>query len=184
MKSPAMVLAVTLFAACGSSGNTGAGTVPSGESAPTTPADGVLATYTEQVEIADWHDFSGTGLDGAAIEGATLRDDVVAMWFWAPWCTICNAEAAAVVRAARRHPDITFLGVAGRDSRDAMQMFVDQYRIEFPTVVDEGGDVWKHFGVSGQPAWVFVTASGDVRRVLGSPNDSELEQVLDALHDA
>lgn len=176
-----MVLAVTLFAACGSTADSGTGPAPNGESAPTTPADGVLATYTEHAEIGDWHDFSGDTLDGDSIDGSTLRGKVVAMWFWAPWCTICNAEAAAVVRAARRHPDITFLGIAGRDSRDAMQMFVDQYRIGFPTLVDEGGDVWQHFGVSGQPAWVFVTASGDVHRVLGSPNDSELEQVLDAL---
>jgi peroxiredoxin len=85
------------------------------------------------------------------------------------------------VRAARQHPDIEFVGVAGRDSTDAMDKFVDQYGIEFPNLVDDDGDIWRHFGVPGQPAWVFVTASGDVRKVIGSPSERELDLILDAL---
>lgn len=85
------------------------------------------------------------------------------------------------MRSARRHPDIQFAGVAGRDDPGAIQAFVDQYGIEFPTLVDDDGSLWRHFGIQGQPAWVFVSESGAVYRTIGAPNESELEAVLDAL---
>jgi peroxiredoxin len=82
------------------------------------------------------------------------------------------------VRAARLHPDVEFVGIAGRDGKDAIQEFVDQYGIEFTTLVDDDGALWRRFGVTGQPAWVFVTADGLARRVLGAPSESELETIL------
>lgn len=85
------------------------------------------------------------------------------------------------MRAARRYPDIQFLGIAGRDDTDAMQEFVDRYGIEFPTLIDDDGSLWRHFGVPGQPAWVFVLPDASARRVLGAPSESELEAILDAL---
>jgi peroxiredoxin len=85
------------------------------------------------------------------------------------------------VRAARQYPEIQFLGIAGRDDTDAMQEFVDRYGIDFPTLVDKDGSQWRYFGVTGQPAWVFVLPDGTARRVLGAPSESELEAILDAL---
>lgn len=85
------------------------------------------------------------------------------------------------MRAARQHPDIEFLGIAGRDDTDAMLEFVARYGIEFPTLVDDDGSLWRRFGVSGQPAWVFVEPGGRARRVLGAPSEAELEAILDAL---
>ncbi len=85
------------------------------------------------------------------------------------------------MRAARQHPDIEFLGVAGRDETGPMREFVNQYGIEFPNLVDDDGSLWRRFGVPGQPAWVFVSASGEVRRVLGAPSERELELILENL---
>ncbi len=85
------------------------------------------------------------------------------------------------MRAARQHLGIEFVGIAGRDETEPMQDFVDQYGIEFPNLVDANGDLWRHFGVPGQPAWVFVSASGETRRVLGAPNESELQLILENL---
>jgi peroxiredoxin len=181
MKGLAIVLAVTILASCEMPTNDADRGRSDGATTSTTPAQGVLATYTEQVEIADLFQFAAPALDGKQVDGRAYEDKILAVWFWTPWCSICNTEAPEVVRAARQHPEVEFLGVAGRDSRDAMQSFVDEYGIEFPTLPDEDGSLWRHFGVSGQPTWVFVAASGQTHRVIGAPNESEVEAILDAL---
>ncbi len=87
------------------------------------------------------------------------------------------------MRSARQHPEITFLGVVGKDDIGPMRDFVDNYGIEFPNLHDADGGLWRHFGVLAQPAWIFVTAEGEIRSVAGAPNESEVERILDALAD-
>ncbi len=167
------------FAACsaqpGGSGG-GAGTERSGE-----PVRGALDTYTDQIDAAGLLDFEATTLDGTAIDAATYANRALAVWFWAPWCPTCNGEAPEVVRAAREHPEIQFIGLAGRDDQGPMRDFVERYGIDFPTVVDRDGSIWRRFGVSGQPAWVFFNGRGEAWRVLGAPNESEFLRILGEL---
>ncbi len=146
-----------------------------------TPAEAALHKYSQAVEIADLYGFSGAVLGGGTARGFDYDGGPLAVWFWTPWCPTCNSEATEVVASARKFPSTNFLGIAGKDDQSAMQKFVDQYGIDFPTLVDADGSLWHHFGVTGQPAWVFVTASGAVHRTVGAPNQSELEAVLDAL---
>ena len=77
---------------------------------------------------------------------------------------------------------VQFVGVASRDDEAAMQDFVDRHELSgFPHISDEAGEVWERFGVVGQPAWVFATASGDYEVVFGAIPEDELREKLDAL---
>ncbi len=51
----------------------------------------------------------------------------------------------------------TIIGVASRDSVEAMQDFVDRHELgDMVSIADETGDVWARFGIVGQPSWAFV----------------------------
>ncbi len=115
-------------------------------------------------------------VDGAAFDGASLAGRPAVLWFWAPWCTICRAEAPSVAHAATRLQDsVTFLGVAGRGERPAMQQFIaDTATSNFAHVADEDGKIWNDFGVIGQPAFAFIDAAGNVEVVNGSLTSAEL----------
>ena len=77
---------------------------------------------------------------------------------------------------------VTVVGMAGRDTIDAMRSFVDEHELGFlDHAVDEDGSLWRHFGVSGQPAWVFVTADGDTRVSYGVLTHHSLRAELDRL---
>ena len=73
------------------------------------------------------------------------------------------------------------IGVAWSGTAAAMQDFVDRHGLTFPQAADEDGAVFAHFGVPYQPAWVFVSADGDVERVDGALDDGKLTSKLDAL---
>jgi hypothetical protein len=71
--------------------------------------------------------------------------------------------------------------VAGNDSTDNMQSFVDEFGLRFQQAVTEDGSLWAEFGVAYQPAWVFVDDSGESTLVPTELPRDELERVLDDL---
>ena len=59
-----------------------------------------------------------------------------------------------------------------------MIAFIDKHGLTFPSVDDQGGEVFASFGVTGQPAWVFVDESGDGKRVMGSLDPDQLDELI------
>lgn len=71
--------------------------------------------------------------------------------------------------------------MAGLDSTEAMQRFVDEYALAFPQAVSEDGSLWARFGVPYQPAWVFVNDDGLATVIQGALPEDELRKLLDEL---
>lgn len=129
-------------------------------------------------------DFTARRLAGGTIEGTQLAGRDVALWMWAPWCPQCNREAPHVAEAFQAHGDrVMFVGMAGHDTDDAHRAFVDEHGLgEMLHVVDEDGSLWSQYGVSYQPAWVFIDEDGTVEVVAGGLYD-DLGARLQALVD-
>lgn len=127
--------------------------------------------------------FSGPTLDGAELDVSTLAGGPVVLWFWAPWCTVCRAEAPDVAAvAAEFEGRVTMLGIPGRGEVDAMRAFVsDTGTGGFTHVVDADGALWTRFGVVSQPAFVFVDGSGASTSFSGSLDAEDLRSELDDL---
>lgn len=63
-----------------------------------------------------------------------------------------------------------------------MQAFVDRHGLAgMPQAVDEDGRLWARFGVSYQPAWVFVNQDGTVRVHPGGLYGDGIGEAVDAL---
>src|ERR1700737_1966154 len=80
--------------------------------------------------------FTGTTLSGASFNGASLQGKPAVLWFWAPWCPFCNAEAPGVSQVAASNTKVTFLGIAGRSDVGQMQNFVSKYGLILQTPTD------------------------------------------------
>ena len=94
---------------------------------------------------------------------------------WANWLTYKWLEALPRMRSmsgSELNLDV---------ERDMMQSFVDRHGLTFEQGNDDEGAVFARFGVPAQPAWVFVSADGDVERELGALGDDELAAKLEAL---
>jgi len=47
--------------------------------------------------------FTGQTLDGAAYDGQQLASKPTVLWFWAPWCPTCRAQAGRVETIAKEY---------------------------------------------------------------------------------
>src|ERR1700760_4054590 len=104
--------------------------------------------------------FSGTTLSGAPFNGAGLQGKPAVLWFWAPFCPFCNAEAPGVSQVAAANPGVTFLGIAGHSDVGAEQAFVSKYNLNFVNLNDADGSIWAPYNVPWQPAYVFLHPNG------------------------
>ncbi|HBU03766.1 MAG TPA: hypothetical protein DEA70_04695 [Acidimicrobiaceae bacterium] len=74
------------------------------------------------------------------------------------------------------------IGVASRDSIEKMEAFVADTGVDtFPHAADIDGDVWEFFGISSQPAFVFINDDGTFDTHLGSLNEDILAERVEQL---
>jgi thiol-disulfide isomerase/thioredoxin len=128
--------------------------------------------------------FTGTTLSGGPFNGASLQGKPAVLWFWAPWCPFCNAEAPGVSQVAASNPKVTFLGIAGRSDVGQMQNFVSKYGLNFTNLNDADGSLWTRYNVPWQPAYVFYRKDGSstfINNPLGAMPQQELSDRVAAL---
>lgn len=127
--------------------------------------------------------FVGTTTAGEQFDARTLGRGPAVLWFWAPWCSECAAEAESIAAAHAQFGDaVPFVGVPSLGGVPEMQDFVATHGLgSFPHVVDAEGEVWAAFRVSGQPAHAFVGADGDVELVRGPLDAGQLAERVAAL---
>ena len=128
--------------------------------------------------------FTGTTLSGAPFNGSSLQGKPAVLWFWAPWCPFCNAEAPGVGQVSASNPKVTFVGIAGRGDVGSMQNFVSRYNLNFTNLNDADGSLWARYNVPWQPAYVFYRADGSstfINNPLGAMPQQELADHVAAL---
>lgn len=107
-------------------------------------------------------DFTGERLDGTAYDGQQLAGKPTVLWFWAPWCPTCQAQAGQVEKIAEQYDGrVNVVGVGGLADRADIEDFAGQ--VDGPThLIDEEGGTWRHFGVTAQSTYVVLDADGAV----------------------
>lgn len=167
-----VLVAAVLTASCGgpaTSGTAASGAATSGTaSASAMPPASTSAgptTGAPAAAVPEQLRFTATTVDGVAFDAASLAGRPAVLWFWAPWCPICNAEAPELRDIAQANAGaVTFVGVAGLDQVAAMRGFVDKHSLgSFVHLADTDGALWRRFGVTHQPAYAFIGADGTVR---------------------
>jgi len=78
--------------------------------------------------------------------------------------------------------EVTFIGVAGRDDADAMSSFVSDYGVDrFPHIADFDLELWRFFGITSQPAFVFINDDGSATGRLGALGVERLTERVETL---
>ncbi len=127
-------------------------------------------------------DFTAQTLDGRPFSGASLSGRPAVLWFWTPWCPLCQRDAPMVARLAAAHPKVTFVGVGAQDRPDTLRSFAARYGVDgFTELADTDAAVWARFGVTRQPSYAFLHPDGRIEVATGSLPEVELSRRLQAL---
>lgn len=107
--------------------------------------------------------FQLVDLDGERWTLADLAGEPVVLNFWSTWCGPCKEEHPILQEAARRYPDVHFLGVIYSDEPDKCRRYLDQVGTTYDHLVDPGGRIAIDYGVAGVPETYFIDRSGTIR---------------------
>ncbi|MBB4909301.1 redoxin domain-containing protein [Actinophytocola algeriensis] len=191
LRSAVVVLgSVLVLGGCGAGQQDAGGGTPT----PAPPATTTTTTTTTSADDAPVSDpatptpvpeqlrFTAKTVDGEDFSGESLAGKPAVLWFWAPWCPNCQAEAPAIADAARSAGDVAFVGVAAQDEVAAMRDFVQRYDLgSFPHIADTDAAVWQRFDVTYQPAYAFIGSDGTVETVTSQLEPEELAARVGAL---
>ncbi|MBQ1051734.1 redoxin domain-containing protein [Micromonospora sp. C51] len=145
----------------------GCGTGPDAEAAPPAgaPTSATVSPSTGPASpVPDTLRFTGTTLDGAAFDAATLAGRPVVLWFWAPWCATCASQAWTIAEIEPGFREtVPIIGVAGLGERKAMTDFVTEFELgPMPQIEDRKGAIWRRFEVVEQSTFVIIDRDGRI----------------------
>lgn len=204
---PTAALVALLLSACGGSSGEGAdsglpsASAPTGESVTaTTEVEGVEAPAgegeapeeaapstgaDELPEGPKLPDVSVKDLAGGSLSVADLdRDKPLLVWFYAPHCPGCRAEAANVEAFAKANEDkVRVVGLGTQDSEQEAQDFKAQHGLETPQMLwDESFVSWQQLGIRGQPGAMMFDADGISRyQWIGAFDEQQALEIAERL---
>ncbi|NLU79047.1 redoxin domain-containing protein [Micromonospora sp. HNM0581] len=170
----AAVLLATMLAIAGCGAGPDAEAAPPADAPASTTADagaadgGVVDAGSPSTApagpVPDTLRFTGTTLDGATFDAATLAGRPVVLWFWAPWCATCASQAWTIAEIEPGFRDtVPIIGVAGLGERKAMTDFVTEFELgPMPQIEDRAGEIWRRFEVVEQSTFVIIDRDGRV----------------------
>lgn len=127
-----------------------------------------------------------TLLDGSRMTSAALTGKVSLINFWATSCTSCVAEMPELVATHNKFKEKGFETVAVAMSYDPPSYvvnFAQSRQLPFKVAIDNTGVLARDWGdIQLTPTTLLVNKRGEiVKRFVGTPNFSELHQLIEKL---
>lgn len=148
---------------------------PPAQEAPPSPSG---QTGVNEGDIAP--DFTMNTLDGKEAKLSDYRGKKVVLNLWASWCPPCKAEMPhmeSYYEKNKEKENVEILAVnltTMEKNKDNIQEFVDDYKLTFPILLDETGDVGMEYQAYSIPTTYMIDSTGVIQRKIVGPMDEEI----------
>jgi thiol-disulfide isomerase/thioredoxin len=125
-------------------------------------------------------EFTGTTLDGQTISLNELRGKLVVVNVFASWCGPCRVETPHLVELYNEldKDQVEFIGLNLQETPAAVQLFKEEFFIDYPLVLNEGGEITDIYSPIGLPTTWFIDQEGIVRFTFSGPMTKESLQAI------
>lgn len=103
---------------------------------------------------------AGPSLTGQPMALSNHQGKPVLVHFWATWCPVCRLQDGNIANIAKDHPVISVATTSG--SAAEIQAYLDKEGFSLPVMLDESGDLARHWDVRGVPATFVVDSEGKI----------------------
>jgi peroxiredoxin len=173
-------LSTLALAACSSGDG-----LPASEGSNYIEGDGTVVQF-EVAERKDPVEFSGTTVDGDAVDLADHRGKVVVLNTWFAGCAPCRSEAADLESVWQEYSgrNVQFLGINTYDTADIAASFQRKFGITYPSVLDADSGAamlaLRAYSPQATPTTLVLDTEGRVAaRASGIVQRSSLTGMLD-----
>ena len=150
-----------------------------------TSPDGTVRAWDVE-ERSEPLELTGTDFDGAPVDLAEHRGELVLLNTWYAACPPCRAEAADLVALDADYPELTLFGINGTDDAGTAEAFERRFEITYPSIDDADGAALAALEgvvpISATPTTVLLDRKGRVAvRVVGMVDPAVVRPLVDAL---
>ncbi len=123
-----------------------------------------LVSATGSTESRTAPDWTRESIEGESITlGEVAAEQPVILLFWATWCPYCKALMPHIQSVRLEHGEnVRVLAVHFRDDRGDPAAFIENAGYDF-TVIPDGNEIAKKYGVWGTPGLLIVDKDRNVR---------------------
>lgn len=126
-------------------------------------------------------EFILTDATGNVYDLRKLKDRVLFINFWAPWCQPCRDEMPSIQELYNRfkdNPQFQMLTILYKEDRAKAEAYLKGNNLNLPVLIDSKGTSAEAFGVTGIPETYIVDKKGIIRERHIGPENWNSPQVV------
>lgn len=102
------------------------------------------------------------------------KKKVIILVFSATWCPYCVQEIPVLKAVYNKYnyKGVEIIHIDPQESRERVQRLVDKYKIPYPVLLDENGEIVKQYNILGLPTVIFLDQKRNIKwRSAGGEQD-------------